>query len=83
MLSITRPGSTSSSGTACLRGRATKEIIFFVQQAEKFDARYATLGFNGGAKLDDGDMWPTSFAVQRITPAIEKRITELLQRAVD
>ena len=59
-----------------------KDIIFFVQQAEKFEARYATFGFNPPANLDDGDMWPTSFAVKRITPAVEKTMAGLIQRAV-
>ena len=59
-----------------------KEIIFFVQQAEKFDARYATFGFNGGANLDDGDMWATSFAVDKLTPTVEKNMADLIKKAV-
>lgn len=58
-----------------------KTICFF-QDANKFKARYATLGFSDKAMLDDGDMWPTSFALTQITPAIEKRISELVKHAV-
>ena len=57
-------------------------VICFFQTAAKFKARYATLGFNDRAKLDEGDMWPTSFALKALTPAIEARITELVKKAV-
>lgn len=57
-----------------------KTICFF-QDANKFKARYATLGFSDKAMLDEGDMWPTSFALKKITPAIEKRISELVKQA--
>jgi uncharacterized protein YdhG (YjbR/CyaY superfamily) len=57
-----------------------KSICFF-QDAAKFKARYATLGFNEGAKLDDGNMWPSSFAVLKLTAADEKRITDLVKQA--
>lgn len=57
-----------------------KSICFF-QDAAKFKARYATLGFNEGARLDDGNMWPSSFAVIKLTPADEKRITDLVKQA--
>ena len=53
----------------------------FIQPAAKFKARYATLGFDENAALDDGDMWPTGYAVIELTPDVEKRITELVQRA--
>lgn len=58
------------------------KVLCFVQPASKFDTRYTTLGFNDTAQLDDGDMWPTSFAVTRSGPAEEQRITELVRRAV-
>ena len=50
--------------------------------AKKFDARYATFGFNGGANLDDGDMWATSFAVDKPTPTVEKKMADLIKKAV-
>ncbi len=61
---------------------ADGKIVCFFQSAEKFDARYATLGFNDHAKLDDGAMWPASFALMSLGAAEEKRITELVKRAV-
>lgn len=60
--------------------REGKVVIFF-QPAAKFEARYATLGFNDIANLDDGTFWPTSFAVTEITPEIEKQITALVIKA--
>ena len=58
-----------------------KTICFF-QNASKFKARYATLGFSDTAKLDDGNMWPSSFAIKSLSAADEKRITELVKKAV-
>lgn len=58
------------------------KIVCFFQPVEKFNARYATLGFNDSANLDDGDMWPTSFALKTLTPAEEKRIIALVKKAV-
>lgn len=57
-----------------------KSICFF-QDAAKFKARYATFGFNEAAQLDDGNMWPSSFAVIKLTPADEKRISDLVKQA--
>jgi uncharacterized protein YdhG (YjbR/CyaY superfamily) len=57
-----------------------KSICFF-QDAAKFKARYATFGFNEAARLDDGNMWPSSFALLKLTPADEKRITDLVKQA--
>ncbi|BDZ46266.1 iron chaperone [Naasia aerilata] len=57
-----------------------KNIVFF-QAAAKFKARYATLGFNEAAELDEGDMWPTSYAIVELTPEVEARIVELVRRA--
>lgn len=61
-------------------GRAGKVVCFF-QAAAKFDARYATLGFNDVARLDDGSMWPTAFALTGLGEAEEARIRELVARA--
>jgi uncharacterized protein YdhG (YjbR/CyaY superfamily) len=58
------------------------KVVCFFQAAGKFKARYATLGFSDTAKLDDGRMWPTSFAVTELTAAEEKTIRALLKRAV-
>ncbi|GLZ15406.1 hypothetical protein Acsp04_56410 [Actinomadura sp. NBRC 104425] len=58
------------------------KVVCFFQAAAKFKARYATLGFNDPAKLDDGPMWATAFALTEVTPEVEERIAALLKRAV-
>ena len=58
------------------------KVVCFFQDAKKFKARYATLGFNDAANLDDGAMWPTAFALKEMTAAEEARIGELVKRAV-
>ena len=58
------------------------KVVCFFQPALKFRARYATLGFSDEARLDDGAMWPTSFALTRLTAAEEKRIAALVRQAV-
>ena len=58
------------------------KIVCFFQSAEKFDARYATFGFSDEAKLDQGAMWPTSWALRDLTAAEEKKITTLVKKAV-
>jgi uncharacterized protein YdhG (YjbR/CyaY superfamily) len=58
------------------------KVVCFFQPAQKFKARYATLGFNDPAKLDDGTMWPTAFALTRLTADDEARIRALLKKAV-
>jgi uncharacterized protein YdhG (YjbR/CyaY superfamily) len=58
-----------------------KNVCFF-QAADKFKARYATFGFDEAAKLDEGTMWPTSYALTRLTEADEQRIRELVKQAV-
>jgi uncharacterized protein YdhG (YjbR/CyaY superfamily) len=57
------------------------KVVCFFQSAQKFKTRYATLGFNEQANLDDGDMWPTAFALTAMTAAVEARIAELVRRA--
>ncbi len=59
-----------------------RQVVCFFQTAQKFGARYATLGFNDRANLDDGVMWATSFALKAMTPAEEKRIVALVKKAV-
>jgi uncharacterized protein YdhG (YjbR/CyaY superfamily) len=60
--------------------RDGKAVVFF-QDAGKFKARYATLGFNDGAKLDDGTMWPTAYALTKLTPADDAKIAALVKKA--
>jgi len=58
------------------------KVVCFFQSADKFKARYATLGFSDVASLDDGAMWPTSFALKELTAADEARIGALVKKAV-
>ena len=58
------------------------KVICFFQPADKFKARYATFGFNDDAKLDEGSMWPTSWALTKLTAADEATIGELVKKAV-
>jgi uncharacterized protein YdhG (YjbR/CyaY superfamily) len=58
------------------------KIVCFFQSAEKFDARYATFGFSDEATLDQGAMWPTSWALTELTAAEERKITTLVKKAV-
>ena len=57
-------------------------VVCFFQSAQKFKARYATLGFNDRARLDEGAMWPVAYALTKLTPAEEARITALVKKAV-
>ena len=58
------------------------KVVCFFQSAQKFKTRYATLGFSDKANLDDGAMWPTAFALQELTAAVEARIKKLVKTAV-
>ena len=58
------------------------KVVCFFQSADKFKARYATLGFSDEAKLDEGAMWPSAFALKELTAADEARIGALLKKAV-
>jgi uncharacterized protein YdhG (YjbR/CyaY superfamily) len=58
------------------------KIVCFFQAAEKFKARYATFGFDAEANLDEGSMWPTSYALTKLTAADEKKIAALVKKAV-
>ena len=58
------------------------KVVCFFQSADKFKARYATFGFNDTASLDQGFMWPTSFALKKLTAAEEKKIGRLVKKAV-
>jgi hypothetical protein len=58
------------------------KVVCFFQSAQKFNTRYATLGFSGQANLDEGAMWPTAFALKELTAADEARIGALVKKAV-
>ncbi len=58
------------------------KVVCFFQSAHKFGARYATFGFNDTANLDEGDMWPTSFALKELTATAEAKIASLVKKAV-
>jgi uncharacterized protein YdhG (YjbR/CyaY superfamily) len=58
------------------------KVVCFFQSAQRFKTRYATFGFMHEANLDDGAMWPTSFALKELTPAVVKRIGALVKKAV-
>ncbi len=57
------------------------KVLCFFQAKSKFKVRYATFGFQHDARLDEGEMWPVSFAVTKLTPSTEKRLTELVEKA--
>ena len=61
---------------------AEGKVVCFYQSAQKFDARYATLGFSDNANLDEGVMWPTSYALKELTAAEEAKIIALVKKAV-
>src|SRR5687768_10650951 len=58
------------------------KVVCFFTAADKFKSRYATFGFNDDANLDEGAMWPTSFALKEMTPAAEAKIAALVKKAV-
>ncbi len=61
---------------------ADGKVVLFFQNAGKFNYRYSTLGFQDAANLDDGDLWATSYALQRWSPAVEKKVIELVKAAL-
>jgi uncharacterized protein YdhG (YjbR/CyaY superfamily) len=61
---------------------ADDKIVLFFQDSGKFNYRYSTLGFQDTATLDDGDLWPVAYALQKWTPAVEKKVAALLKAAV-
>jgi uncharacterized protein YdhG (YjbR/CyaY superfamily) len=58
------------------------KVVCFFQSAAKFNARYATFGFSDEAHLDEGTLWPTAYGLTEVTAEVEKRIVELVKRAV-
>lgn len=61
---------------------AAGKVVCFFTAAGKFDTRYASFGFNEAARLDDGTLWPTAFAITRLTPSVENAIAALIRKAV-
>ncbi len=61
---------------------ADGKVVVFFQDSGKFKYRYSTLGFQEAAHLDDGDMWPVSYAILEWSPAVEKKVVELVRAAV-
>ncbi len=61
---------------------ADGKVVVFFQDSGKFSYRYSTLGFQEAANLDDGDMWPVSYALHKWSAAVEKKVTELVKAAV-
>jgi uncharacterized protein YdhG (YjbR/CyaY superfamily) len=61
---------------------ADGKVVVFYQNSGKFNYRYSTLGFQDAANLDDGDLWPVSYALQKWSAAVEKKVAELVKAAV-
>jgi len=61
---------------------AEGKVVVFFQDSGKFKYRYSTLGFQDTASLDDGDLWPVSYALQQWSPTVEKKVVELVKAAV-
>jgi uncharacterized protein YdhG (YjbR/CyaY superfamily) len=61
---------------------ADGKVVVFFQNSGKFSYRYSTLGFQDAANLDDGDLWPVSYALRKWSPVVEKKIAELVKAAV-
>jgi len=58
------------------------KVVVFFQDAGKFKYRYSTLGFQEAANLDDGDLWPVSYALNKWSPSVEKQVAELVKAAI-
>ena len=61
---------------------ADGKVVVFFQNSGKFKYRYSTLGFQDAANLDDGDLWPVSYALKGWSPAVEKKVAELVKAAI-
>jgi uncharacterized protein YdhG (YjbR/CyaY superfamily) len=61
---------------------ADGKVVVFFQDSGKFSYRYSTLGFQDAANLDDGDIWPVAYALQKWSPTVEKKIAELVKAAI-
>ena len=61
---------------------ADGKVVVFFQDSGKFNYRYSTLGFQDAANLDDGDLWPVSYALMKWSPVVEKKVAELVKAAI-
>jgi uncharacterized protein YdhG (YjbR/CyaY superfamily) len=82
LIKATAPGLSSKTWYGMPAYTKDGKVVCFFKSAAKFNSRYATLGFEETANLDDGAMWPTSFALTELTAADEKKIAKLVKRAV-
>jgi uncharacterized protein YdhG (YjbR/CyaY superfamily) len=82
-ITATAPGLSPKTwyGMPAYANEAGKVVVFF-QDSGKFKYRYSTLGFQEAANLDDGDLWPVSYALQAWTPEVEKRVVDLVTVAI-
>lgn len=82
LIKATAPGLTPRTWYGMPAYAKDGKVVCFFQSAHKFKSRYATLGFSDRANLDKDEMWPTSFALKRLTDAEEKKIRALVKKAV-
>ena len=82
IIKISAPGLSSKTWYGMPAYAKDGKVVCFFQSAQKFKSRYATFGFSDEANLDEGAMWPTSFALKELTAAEEARIGALVKRAV-
>ena len=82
-ITATAPGLSPKTwyGMPAYANEAGKVVVFF-QDSGKFKYRYSTLGFQEAANLDDGDLWPVSYALRAWTPEVEKRVVDLVTAAI-
>ena len=82
IIKASAPGLSSTTWYGMPAYAKDGKVICFFQSADKFKARYATLGFTDAAKLDKGALWPVAFALKELTAAEEKKIAALVKKAV-
>ena len=82
LITATAPGLTPKTWYGMPAYAKDDKVVCYFQSADKFKSRYATFGFNDTANLDQGEMWPTSFALREWTPAVEAKIGKLVRKAV-
>jgi uncharacterized protein YdhG (YjbR/CyaY superfamily) len=82
LIKATAPGLTPKTWYGMPAYAKDGKVVCFFQSADKFKARYATFGFSDEAKLDEGTMWATSWALKELTPADEARLGALVRKAV-
>jgi len=82
LVKASAPGLTSKTWYGMPAYAKDGKTICFFKPSHKFKVRYSTLGFNDAAKLDEGSMWPTEYAVTKLTPTEEARIAALVKKAV-